>query len=133
MGEFSEHVILNANSDKKHAKYQPSLVENKDNDKFIDVKIPYYEGKSYFLITTSRKPESSELDFRWAIWKPKSSNLILRFTELKETVPGSINITVGKDKISTTYIYYDFKSVVLDGGYYYTYDLSKFSAKKLNP
>jgi len=75
------------------------------------------------------KLKETELEFRELIWNNKPINNILLVSELasdNEKNPKSITVSINKKQLATTYIYYDFKTIVLDGGFYYTYDLSKY-------
>ena len=128
-GSFSEHIILSPKADAKHSSFQPKLSVNSNNPNFIDIEIPYNENKSYWVITASKQLLNVELEFRWSIWNNKASDNILQVAPLKQTKKKDtyvINLTIHKDQLQKTYVYYDYETIVKDGGYYYTYDFSKY-------
>jgi len=128
-GSFSEHIILTPEVDAKHSIHQPKLSINSNNPNFIDIEIPYNKNKSYWVITTSKQLLNTELEFRWTIWNNKPSGNILQIVQLNQTQKKDthvISLTIHKDQLQKTYVYYDYETIVKGGGYYYTYDFSKY-------
>ena len=133
---FSQFVILNSESYQgHHEKYRPSLKVNLKNPDFIDVRIPFRnDGLGYWLIVASRKLPNSELDFRLIAWDGEIYEEIESFVRLEESHKlggsdfkdkGYLEFTLHKDILKRCYVYHDYDSPVDDGGFYYTYDLSK--------
>jgi hypothetical protein len=85
------------------------------------------EHKQCWLILTKSSLALPHRAFRQYIWDPHSGRTdILLHTPLIPTASHEIQFTIHQDLLSQSYVYIDFPHVVLDGGYYYTIDLSSY-------
>lgn len=133
---FSEHVILTPESDKKYSALQPTILGTEKNADFVTISIPFKEeGQSYWLVIATRPLEKKEMQFRGILWSDKIPGHIEAFVPLGEkmdyweTPPkrfGFIEVKIRKELLSRAYICRDYPESLDDGGYYFTYDLSKY-------
>ena len=129
-------MILDESSyENTHAPHKPSLRVNAKDPRFVDVRIPFRKGaKAYWLVTTTKPLAGKDLNFRSIAWGQALPEHIQSFVRLAESIDrlarpqagrGFIEFTIRKDFLSHCYVYHDYERMVLDGGYYYTFDLSK--------
>ena len=139
---FSQFLILDEDSYKgETAKYRPSLKVNEKNPNFIDVRIPHHDdGQSYWLVVATEALPDEKLEFRGIVWGNalhKEIQSIARLGEsvdLWETPPkrrGFIDFTIHKDLLPRCYVYNDYEFDLDDGGFYYTYKLSKHKVEQV--
>jgi len=133
--EFSQHIIVNnSNINTVIAKeVKPDIVQD---GQYLNISLPPPKGeRRYWLVFTNRRLLEYEMDLREAIWSSEINRAIsaiiplesikLRVIEkgkypyTREVVQFRVDIEIAM-KI---YIYYDYPSEILDGGYYYTIDL----------
>ncbi|WAC18645.1 hypothetical protein OVA24_15540 [Luteolibacter sp. SL250] len=133
---FSQFMVLHEDSYRgEHAKYRPTLRVNEKDPDFIDVRIPYVDdGLSYWLVVANESIETKKLEFRSIVWgeaPPKYVQSVARLGEstyLWESPPkrrGFIDFTIRKEILDRCYVYHDYDFPLDDGGFYYTYHLSK--------
>ena len=133
---FSQFVILDDKSyEGATAKYRPSLKVNEKDPDFIDVRIPHHDdGKSYWLVVATESLSDEKLEFRSIVLGDGISKKIQSIARLGESVDlwvsppkkrGFIDFTIHKDLLARCYVYHDYDVSLDDGGFYYTYNLSK--------
>ena len=140
---FSQFLILDGKSyEGSTAKYRPSLKVNEKNPEFIDVRIPHHDdGQSYWLVVATESLPDEKLEFRAIVWGdalPKRIQSIARLGEsvnLWDSPPkriGFIDFTIHKDLLGRCYVYHDYDFALDDGGFYYTYNLSKHKVEAVS-
>ncbi len=113
-----------------------SPVENRANTYRIKFKAVGYSHKQAWLIVTADSLSKKEQELRNFIWQAIPPSKVILIKALLNPVNNKLS---SKDELSLyyevelsstilkkAYIYIDFPSVVFDGGYYYTIDLSAF-------
>lgn len=99
-----------------------------------------YDHKQAWLIVTSDKLTEKEQELRNYIWesiKPPKRILVKAKLSPRETAalssrrdePRHYEVELSAEMIERAYIYIDFPSMVLDGGYYYSIDLPAYLAR----
>lgn len=88
------------------------------------------DHKHAWLIITAKNLSVEEQEFRGNIWQgtPLAKQVLVK-TELRAKGKGAesyYEAELSLDNLRTGYIYIDFPSMVLDGGYYYSIDLSTY-------
>ena len=138
---ISEFRILDGSGyEDVHAKYKPTIKENEKNPLFVDVRVPFIEdSRAYWLVTASKPLDGKKLNFRSIAWGDSPPEYIQSFVRLGESLDlderppkrrGYIEFTVSKKLLPLCYIYHDYESIVDDGFFYYTYDLSKHKVEQ---
>ncbi len=136
---WSGFAVITPESEQKYNVHiKISKVDNQPNA--LKISIPVFNPQKHsWLIICKNKLTQKQLDFRNYIWfsNVDSRSIVLKARlRMKENLLyGSgglakdkfIEIILDKDIMDRSYIYIDFPSVVKDGGYYYTIDLSKYS------
>lgn len=90
-------------------------------------------GRATWLITTSKYVEPMDQGFRVYIWDdvvPEERGLespiqSIELLEWREDIEG-VEVEISKDLMERSYLYIDYQQMVIDGGYYYSIDLSTF-------
>ena len=116
------------------------------------LKVKVREQKDNYLVTLSdikkaygwqieldKSVIAEQQNFRELIWNDhypyakvvKKSEILTN----KKGLPKVLKIKIPKDKINSTYFYFDYPTMIMDGGFYFTVDLSSFvkSAKSKKP
>ena len=133
--DFSEHIVMKPSVDKLHSKHHLTISISEKSDGFVDVVIPFIEGSmAYWLVTAEKQIPEGELNFRKFIWGGATPDYISSVVQLgsvkrrrqQKGAEKSIKFTVKQAILDRVYVYRDFAEPIWDGGYFYTYDLSKY-------
>lgn len=139
--DWSSFVYVTPNTEAEvELKVSMNPIKNKPGKYSIKLKAIGYNHKYAWLIITKNPLSYDEQQLREYIWSgTKSEQDILVKAKLMPTCIGGLTkkvevekfyvIELDSDLIKRSYIYIDFPSRVLDGGYYYSIDLGKYYRK----
>ena len=134
---FSKFVVIAPKNQQEHGiNVEMARVEGNKNLFEVTISKPSSNRHTY-LIICKNKLKNSQLNFRSYLWfsEYKEENILLKAnlgTEENMHAVGrsikekSIVVMIDEDLINRSYIYIDYPSLVKDGGYFYTIDLSEY-------
>jgi hypothetical protein len=113
------------------------IIARKEN--VVTVRVPYRDGpKKYWLIVSDKPLRNGEQEFRDFIWNGASTRTdIALLVSLGPSVQRKQGGDIGDEKseiqlvlpyqlAQRAYIYYDFPTLVFDGGFCYTIDIPSY-------
>ncbi len=137
----SYFVRVSPENSNKHWEVRPTI---KAEGAFVTISIPYGGGpKKYWLIIADKPLAKDRQNFRSMIWHRNSmvsgNTLITPLgypydgphgNPMKKDAKSEIHLLLPRELAQRAYIYHDFPSPVMDGGLYYTVDISSYMLKK---
>jgi len=143
---FSQFVSVSPANDNMHQAVRPTVKTEGD---LVTIRIPYRSGsqQKYWLIISDKPLAKERQDFRSLIWEQKwkrngmGSGIILMAplgnpfdgphgNPMNKEEKPEIHLILPRELAQRAYIYHDFPSLVLDGGYYYTVDIPSYMLKE---
>ena len=138
--QFAKFVHVAPGIEKEHSSSAYSISTNpvltiaqSDTNTFT-VTIPLKGAKQhqqYWVIRCKSTSDKEKLDFRQFVWGiGKRSDI--EESEVIQLKPDqeSVTVQIAADAIHRTYIYRDYSTMVIDGGYYYCFDLPAYYRKQ---
>jgi hypothetical protein len=140
LADFSQFVSVSPDNENKNQEVRP-IIARKEN--VVTVRVPYRDGpKKYWLIVSDKPLRNGEQEFRDFIWKGAGTRTRTR-TDIALLVPlgpsvqrkqggdigdekSEIQLILSYQLAQRAYIYYDFPTLVFDGGFYYTIDIPSY-------
>ncbi len=131
---FSAFVVISPETESAHER--PTI---KQENGLVIVRVPFFEdGQKYWLIVADKKLPKERLNFRTFIWGGEGKRkdvVLIALLAPKETSQERNESTVTRREVvvalspefaQRSYIYHDFSAPVMDGGVYYTVDISSY-------
>jgi hypothetical protein len=122
---FAKHEIITKNTMAKHGINVMVTAINENNLKYT-IKAPMVDNETpAWLITCKAPVTEKDQDFRNYIWIGKrDQNDIIKKIRLIPNDKKVLEFTLAKQNAQQTYLYIDYAKPLLDGGYYYTINLT---------
>lgn len=139
-GAFSQFVILTPDGNDIHKKHQPTIRQDSMTADTVIVRAPYIDdGMEYWICIANKPLGKKKLEFRKFLWKRETPKYIQSIIPLAKSYKrinsekkhlGYAEFRIKKAMLNQVYIYHDYEQQILDGGYYYTFDLSKYKIEQ---
>jgi hypothetical protein len=93
------------------------------------------QGRRFWLVRSKTPLKGGQLNFRKQIWNQISKvehPERITVTELPMPAKGetTLSVTISASEVQNTYLYCDYPQMVMDGGYYYCFDLPGYYKRK---
>ena len=136
---FSEFVLVtpgveNPERYKAYISTNPVITIVETNTNTFTVTIPLKDTKQhqqYWVIRCKSAVAKEKMDFRQFVWGVDKRSDIEK-SEIIRLKPDqkAVTLQVAADAIHRTYIYRDYPTMVMDGGFYYCFDLPAYYKKQ---
>lgn len=133
-GIFSQHVRVTPENYGKH-KLKVQFITENDESVRVTVEGKILAGLSNFLITMPNRISEDRQNFRYLIWKNGDENALqaqsIKTLKANPTQADakvfSVVFHIKQEELNQAYLYLDYPTPILDGGFYYTVDLPLFA------